>query len=403
MRIQDSFDHNVHVPCRQWVAKYTPLAPTLSNRSGGIEVKNCSFLLRMGILWVSSMYVQLSQFENLLNSYQRVRKGKRYKRTTLEYDQNQESNLLFLVYLLRSRRYRPEPYTNFVVAHPKKRLVSAPAFRDRIVHRALFDLIEPLYEKQFIHDSYACRTGKGTHFAMKRMRGFLQAAHAHHGDYQAIYFLKCDIKKYFQSISWDVLLEILQKTIKDPEIYTLVTKIVTTHHPNSYGKKVNHRCGLPIGNLTSQLFANVYLNELDQFVKHGLKMKWYGRYMDDFVIIHQDKEKLKQVRDSIGEFVESHLKLKLHPQKIIIQRVSHGLPFVGYRIFHNHIKVHPKTLSRFCKRLRYRRKKVASGRREPKELMAMVDSFSGHLGQANAKGLQRHIRGLAKIDTELLK
>ena len=341
----------------------------------------------------------LSTITQLLEAYYKVRLGKRTRPVALSYDFDLENNLCLLEYLLKNDRYVPKPYTYFVVTDPKKRHIAAPNFRDRIVHRALVNQIEPVIDKQFIHDSYACRREKGTHFGLKRIKKFLMAARCINGKTKPIYFLKCDVQKYFQNISWDILISILEKKIPDADTIKLIKKIITTHKVYKVKGKLTNlpeqvvsitdRRGIPIGNLTSQLFANVYLNELDHYVKHTLKERWYARYMDDFLIIHADKNHLVQVRNQIEVFLRERLKLTLHPRKVAIQNVDHGVPFVGYRIFYDHILVYAKTVRRFRKRLHKRQNMEAKGKFSKAKLKLMCDSFSGHLKHANSHHLKQ--------------
>jgi len=343
-------------------------------------------------------FIQFSNLASLFKAYNKVRLGKRSKPVALSYDFHLEDHICLLQYLLRSGKYIPKPYMYFVVTDPKKRHIAAPNFRDRIVHRSLVNLIEPRLDKDFIYDSYACRKGKGTHFGLQRVKKFLMAARCKNGAQTPIYYLKCDIRKYFQSISWDVLITILQEKITDPEILKLITTIVTNHkvYKNNGQLKnlpehvvnLQDRKGIPIGNLTSQLFANVYLNELDQYVKHILKEKWYARYMDDFLIIHPDKEHLIKVRNTLGQFLEDNLKLTLHPEKVFIQNVSFGVSFVGYRIFYDHILIRGKTLRRFQKRMEKRKRMVREDRFTKEKLQLTCNSFVGHIQHANAYHLQ---------------
>jgi len=344
---------------------------------------------------------RLSNVTNLLHAYSRVRLGKRTKPIALVYDYYLEENLGKLSFLLKTKKYAPNPYVYFVITDPKTRHIAAPHFRDRIIHRALVNQIEPYLDKKFIYDSYACRKNKGTHFGLTRVKKFLMAARSIYGNQQTLYFLKCDVQKYFQNISWDILISILKRDIKDPDTMELIETIITNHKVYKIKGKIENlpdqvvsianRVGIPIGNLTSQLFANVYLNELDQYVKHTLKERWYARYMDDFLIIHHDKDHLVKIRNEIRAFLSNRLKLTLHPRKVAIQRVTQGVPFVGYRIFYDHIVVRAKTVQRFQKRLRKRKKLVQEGLFTEKELKAMCDSFVGHLKHADAHGLQKFL------------
>ena len=344
----------------------------------------------MGLMEEQCLYTS----ERLLEAYNRVRLGKRTKPATLLYDFWLEKNLADLQYMLKHNTYTPFPYKYFIVTDPKKRHIAAPHFRDRIVHRALVNIIEPELDKQFINDSYACRKGKGTHYGLSRVKQFLMAARSIYGKDAAIYYLKCDIEKYFASISWDILLSILRKKITDPYLFHLTETIITSHKvyktkamikalPQQVVSTLDRR-GIPIGNLTSQLFANTYLNELDQYVKHTLKERWYARYMDDFLIIHPDKQHLKELRDTIRRFLHERLGLNLHPKKVSIQNVSHGVAFVGYRIFHHHVLVRSKTVQRFQRKLARRKKAAEQGLIKKEKLNLIQESFNGHLKHANA-------------------
>ncbi|MGI5826096.1 MAG: RNA-directed DNA polymerase [Patescibacteria group bacterium] len=250
-----------------------------------------------------------------------------------------------------------------------------------------------------IFDCYACRMNKGTHFAAQRVKKFLQAARATVGKNSDAFVLQCDIKKFFPSVSWKVLLEIVKKTITDPKTLDLIQRIVTTHYafcgkmvklePNAAIVSVSDARGLPIGNLTSQLFANVYLNELDHFVKEKLREKWYGRYMDDFFVISGDKDHLRLVREKIRCFLKEKLDLDLHPRKVNIQKVSQGVSFVGYRIFYDHMLIRGSTLLRMQKRLKRKISLCQRGKVEKERLQATVNSLKGHLQHANTWRLSK--------------
>jgi len=351
------------------------------------------------------MYSSIYNFKNLLIAYRQACKNNRYKISTLKYSLYLENYLFDLEKKLLTETYKPQPYRQFVVTEPKRRKISAPEFEDRIVQHSLVNEIEPIFEKKFIYDNYACRKNKGTHFALHRVKKFLQSSRSCYPN-QDIYFLKCDIKKFFQSISWDVLLEIISSEIFDPQIFNLLKKFIVDFSVYGVAKtdlvqgnlfeplddspvSVSQRRGLPIGNLTSQLLANVYLDQLDQFVKHQLHQKWYGRYMDDFFIISPDKEKLKEIKIIINDFLKQRLKLSLHPNKSLIKNTKDGLCFVGYRIFSDHILIRGSTLIRFQKRYAKKLKKYRHQHLTHEELIKCQQSFNGHLKHANAYRLSQ--------------
>lgn len=257
-------------------------------------------------------------------------------------------NLLKLKNELESGNYRHGNYCHFTVCDSKKRHIKAAPFRDRIIHHAVCNIIEPIFDKGFIYDSYACRINKGTHKAIKRLQSFIRTA----GELTAkSYCLKCDISKYFDSVDQNILLKLVEKKIQDTKVLNLVKMII-------YSDNRETRKGIPIGNLTSQLFANIYLNELDQFVKRKLQVKEYIRYMDDFLILDCDKKKLSKIKKEILEFLKERLKLELHPKKTSVFPTDKGIDFLGYQIFRNYRLLRKSTVKRFVKRTRKYKKMV---------------------------------------------
>lgn len=340
-------------------------------------------------------------FENLLEAYRLARRDNRYKRQACRFDLYLESNLLKLRWELQTGRYMPSPYTYFIVTEPKLRHVAAPNFRDRVFQHTLVKAIEPQFDKTFIYDSFACRKGKGTHVAMKRVKRFLQAGRSIYGKDQPLYILQCDVSKFFPSISWDILLSLIQKEITSPALVTTLRNVVTTMTVLAKDGSLTifpqevidtqTRHGLPIGNLTSQLFANVYLNPLDHFVKETLRERWYGRYMDDFFIIHPDSKHLVEIRKQIREYLLTSLHLRLHPKKSAITNVKDGVAFVGYRIFYDHVIIRGNTLQRFQRKYRLKKKSVLLGRMNEGKLKELEGAFNGHLNFANAYGLKQSL------------
>ena len=346
------------------------------------------------------MFAKIIALENLLEAYYLSQKDNRYKLSTIKFDFHLEKNLGKLRWLLTNGYYWPLAYHYFIYCDSKKRNIAAPDFRDRVVQRALVGQIEPLFEKGFIYDSYACRKNKGTHFGGKRLKKFLQAARSINGKNKKIYVFRSDIQKYFPSISWDILFRLIRKKISNPFVLELIRRLIVFHRvlrPNKISLELfnqsislKKRRGLPIGNLTSQLFANIYLNELDHFVKEKLKVRWYGRYMDDFFIISNDKEKLKTYRKKIERFLWRNLRLKLHKNKTVIQNASQGVPFVGYRIFYDHILVRQKTLIRMSRKYKTRKKQLEKGLITQKDFQSCKASLSGHLKFADTFNLKKY-------------
>ncbi len=356
---------------------------------------------RLGYFFVVFMFTTITDFTTLLASYQKARSCKRYKKNILRFGFFLETNLLRLQRELKTGSYMPSPYVFFTVNDPKFRKVAAPAFRDRTLQHSLVSQLEPLFEKQFIYDSYACRTDKGTHFGLSRIKNFLQAARSIHGREQEIYCLRMDIKKFFASVSWDVLLNLVFAKVTDPQTRHLIEKILTQHtcldtHRRPVLPAPDVLCprlrrGLPIGNLTSQLFANIYLNVLDHFVKEQLHIRWYVRYMDDFLIIHPDRQYLEKIKKTIESFLAAKLKLQLNKGKVIIANVKYGVPFVGYRVFYDHVLVRGSTLLRMRRKLNIRRKERKRGKITRREFQSSLASFRGHLKFANGHYLSQNL------------
>jgi len=292
-----------------------------------------------------NLFNQFCSYGNLFLAYKKARKHKTTKCYVVEFEKNLKDNLLLLRIELLLRSYRPIPLTNFIVRDPKTRKISKSDFRDRIVHHALCNITEPIFDKIFIYDSYANRKGKGTLKALQRFDYFKRKVSRNNT--VVCYVLKADIKKYFENVDQQVLIGIIKNRIKDKNIIWLIKLILA-----NYNKETQR--GMPLGNLTSQFFANVYLNELDYFVKHNLKVKYYIRYVDDFVILNNDKEKLVEYKKQIDKFLNENLKICLHPEKSKILSLNEGIGFLGFRVFYYHkllkksnIKKMKKTLDKF--------------------------------------------------------
>lgn len=277
-----------------------------------------------------SLYNQVCSLENLHLAFTKARKGKTKRADVQEFESNLMSNLRQLRVDLLFHSYYPQPLTTFIIRDPKTRKINKSAFCDRIVHHAVCNIIEPIYEQIFIYDSYANRKGKGTLKALERFDEFKRRVAIPHYDYVTGYCLKADIKHYFETVDHSILMQILKRRIKDNNILFLLKKILANYSNGEQGK------GMPLGNLTSQFLANVYLHELDHFVKHILKAKYYLRYVDDFVILEAHKEILEVYKPEIDSFLQHKLKLELHPLKSKIIPLNKGITFLGFRVFYHH-------------------------------------------------------------------
>jgi len=315
----------------------------------------------------NNLWCQITCFENLFEAYKEARKGKRYRDDVLNFSYNLEENLINLQNKLLWKLWRPGKFRSFYVYDPKKRLIQAPPFQDRVVHHALVKIIEPLFERKFIYDSYACRKGKGIHAATLRLQAFLRRAKR---NWRNVYVLKADISKYFPSINHNRLIQIIARTIRDKNTLWLCERII-----KDCGYEVK---GIPVGALTSQLFANIYLDQLDHYLKDDLGIKYYLRYMDDFVILERAKPELRELLYRIEEFLACKLLLCFNP-KTSISPTNKGVDFAGYRTWATHILPRKRNVKRARRRLKklarlYSRKLIPL-----EEFKASLMSFLGYI------------------------
>lgn len=287
------------------------------------------------------LWHELCSYSNLELAFKRARKHKTLKPYVIAFGANLKNNLSLLRTELLLHSYTPKPLEIFILRDPKTRKISKSDFRDRVIHHALCNIIEPFFEESFIHDSYANRIRKGTLKAIERFEYFQRKVTHNFRDYAFV--LKADIRHYFDEVDHALLLSILQKKIKDPRVLWLVKRILGNYSMQS-GK------GMPLGNLTSQFFANVYLNELDQFVKHQLRAKYYIRYVDDFVIFHHSREELKRIFQEISLFLQEKLALELHPTKSCIIPLYRGTEFLGLKLFLHHKLIKLKNMRKFYRK-----------------------------------------------------
>lgn len=328
---------------------------------------------------MSELFSRIISFENLHAAYRRARKGKRYRSSILRFGCTREEQLCALRTALLRDVYRHGGYREFVVTDSKKRVIKAASFRDRVVHHAVCHVIEPMLDRGFIYDSYACRTGKGTHAAIRRVEQFIATLQSL-APHREIYCLQCDISKYFDSVHHELLMECLRRTIHDERTLTLLRDIITSVPQ-----------GIPIGNLTSQLFANAYLNVFDHFVKRELRARYYIRYMDDFLILRWEKFALHDDKERIARFLRERLRLTLHPRKAEVFPIRHGIDFLGYVVRAGKRSLRASTVRRFLKKLRWRERAVARGASTEQELYAMQMSWRGHARFARSYALMKRL------------
>lgn len=290
-------------------------------------------------------YDNLISIENLFQAWEEFKKGKLKKKDVQEFHRNLEDHLFELHRKLKNKTYRRGSYQDFYVNDPKRRHIHKANVSDRIVHHLLYKYLYEIFDKTFIYDSYSCRLNKGTHKAVKRLTKFTRKVSKNYtGDCWA---LKCDIKKFFASVDHKILKNLIERKIKDKNIPWLIGEVIDSFKPGVKPLK-----GIPLGNLTSQIFANIYMNELDQFVKQELKVKYYLRYADDFIILDSDKEDLHRYTSILAMFLKGNLNLELHPKKIILRKLNWGIDFLGYIILPHYILPRTKTKRRILKKIK---------------------------------------------------
>lgn len=325
-----------------------------------------------------NLWSRITALATLHDAYLKARKGKRYSAGVLRFSADLETRLLKLCDELRQKRYRISDYHRFETYEPKRREVAALPFRDQVVQHALIAVIEPIFDARFIYDSYACRVGKGTHAGADRITDWLRRAHRMR---PRVYVLKADVKSYFATVDHAILKGLLRRRIKCDGALWLADLFIDSWNLDA-GR------GIPIGNLTSQLYANVYLHELDKFVKHGLRTRFYLRYMDDFVIIGLDKNELNISRERIDSFLQQHLKLRLNSRTSVFPD-RQGVDFLGYRIWRTHRLLRKRSI----RRMKAQIKRYQTGRIDRDALRASVAAWLGHARHANTHNLQEALLG----------
>ena len=362
---------------------------------------------------------EVFSFQNLLKAYYRCRNNKRNTINAAKFEINFEKELLKLEQELQDHTYKPGQSICFVIIDPKPREIFAANFRDRVVHHLLVNYLEPIWEKKFIYHSYSCRRNKGAHRAIKDLKRFLRQTNGNFS--KPAYYLQADVSAFFMSLRKDILFNLIRRHLKNSELLWLA-KIIIFQNPteNFYYKgdvglhklipahkslfKIPKNQGLPIGNLTSQFFANVYLNELDQFIKHQLKIKYYLRYVDDIILFDQNAKQLKLWQRQIDNFLQEKLKLHLHPQKSTLQPVHRGMNFVGFIIKPKYNLIRNSTVKKFKSKLwKFNKKIISLNLKHPirlwtpelrndfQQIFATVNSYYGQFRHANTFRLRRHL------------
>lgn len=345
---------------------------------------------------IQNAWAVITEFEYLCEADHNARKGKRYRQEILAFTAAFEHNLFVIQAQMQGGTYILGPYRKLWVFVPKKRLVMALRYPDRIVQWSLYQYLNPIYDKLFIEDSYACRKDKGSHKAAQRLQYWMRQV-SRKPDAKW-YYLKLDISKFFYRVNHAKLLEILSRRIKDPELMRFLDSVINSR-AEAFGlprgrtpqdtppEEWLYDVGMPIGNLTSQLFANIYMNELDQYAKHVLHIHYYIRYMDDVIVLAETKEQLQEWKERIEAFLRDELFLDLN-DKTCIRPVSMGIEFVGVRIYATHMKLRKSTVGRLKREVKKITEMYATGEMSKEDFDRRVASIKGLLAHTQSASLR---------------
>jgi retron-type reverse transcriptase len=309
----------------------------------GTEVAGGGIMRAAERIKFSHTFEEMISVVNLLEAWKEFVKGKRGRADVRVFALNLMDNINELHEDLALGRYRHGGYHSFNISDPKPRIIHKAAVRDRLVHHAMYKLLYPFFDKKFIFDSFSCRKDKGNHAAINRFRALTRRASKN--NMHTCRVLKCDIRKFFASVDQKILEGLLRRDIPDGRIIGLAKEIISSFNSHRIG------VGLPLGNLTSQLFANIYLNELDRFVKYDLHFSRYIRYADDFVFLSPYKNELLAILPIVSDFLNNELNLELHPDKIITKTLASGIDFLGWVHFPDHRVLRKKTERRMFRRI----------------------------------------------------
>lgn len=356
-----------------------------------------------------NIFEKIISLENLFTAFDEFKADKKNRKDVLVFEWELEKNIVELNRTLIYHKYKHGAYSKFRICDSKPRVIHKATVRDRVLHHAAFRILNPLFEPSFISHSFSCRVNKGTHRGIVSSSWMIRRV-SQNGT-RPCFVQKCDIMKFFNSIDHQILLKIIMRKVKDKNFNWLIEEIVgsfvfkteTQSQLQLFDFRGENRerevaafgcygIGIPIGNLTSQLFANVYMNEFDQFVKHKLKVKNYCRYTDDFVIVADNHNCLHNLLPKIESFLSEKLKLKLHPEKVSIRKYQQGVDFLGYVILPHHRVLRAKTRKRIINKLESRVKEFKAGRITEKSLFQSLNSYLGVLSHANSHDTEQELK-----------
>lgn len=336
------------------------------------HIKNC-----VGGGDTCSIFHSIASVANLLYAWKEFRKGKRKKRDVALFELHLEDNIFLLHQELINNTFKLNPYKKFRINDPKPRIIHKATVRDRVFNQGLFRVLYPIFNRSFIFDSFSSRKDKGVHLGVNRlMRGSRKISDNWK---KSAVVLKCDIAKFFDSVDHEILFGLIKRKIKDQDTLSLIKGVIDSFHKKE-GK------GIPLGNVTSQLFANIYLNELDRFIKHDLKVRYYFRYSDDFVILYENGIILQEYKNKIELFLSEKLKLKLHPDKVYIRKISQGIDFLGYVVLPHTLILRTSTKKRILRKIFKPKHKIGS-----EKFYQTVDSYIGVLKHCRSRSIKTGI------------
>ncbi len=329
-------------------------------------------------------------FDKLLEAHNRSKKFKGMKEEVMRYEMDLENNLASLLKNIKNNTYTLGKYKEFVIKEPKERIIKSLPYKDRIVHQwYVEEFIKPYFIKRFMKDSYACIENRGTHKAVEQLQKYMRIMKHKYGKY---YVLKCDIKKYFYSINKDILIKILKKYISNKKIIQFSELLIRDGEDK----------GIPIGNYTSQYYANIYLNELDQYMKHILHIKYVVRYMDDFVILVKEKKQAFDLKEKISNFINNELDLKLN-KKTCYYPNNMGVDFCGYRIYETHLLLRKRSKQKIKKNIKKWNKLYNYNKLDLSKTRSQLNSWLAHSKHASSYNFRNHVFKKIEFDCNILQ
>jgi len=328
-------------------------------------------------------FCDVISINNLFEAWREFRVGKRSIKNVAIFELHLEDNLFHLHRDLINGTWKPDPYAVSIIQDPKRRTIHAASVRDRVLYHALYRKLYPLFDRSFVHDVYSSRNRKGIHAGVRRLAMFTRKISRNYTC--SGYVLKCDIRKFFDSVDHHILLGLISKKITNQKLLTFISKIINSFH---------HTCnkGLPLGNVTSQLFANIYMNEFDQFIKHRLRTRYYIRYCDDFVIVSRSIEVLVKCLEACKTFLSENLLLDLHPKKVEIRKIHQGSDFLGYVSMPHYAILRTRTKKRMYRKLRSAKCQLVSGHISKEKFNNVVASYSGMLTHCQGRRILENIQ-----------